>query len=330
MTHHVVPDPLSTRVLLSLARLGLYVWIGTFAGAVFEYRGWIKWFAVLAKPLMKLARISELAAASFLSAIVSNYAANAMVAGARAEGEISRRELIVCGVANAFPTKISHFMRILFPLVGMIGLPGALYAGIQFFTGALRTVLVWIFGAPRGKSGDSGGDAPPVKTPDKLALASKAPLSWRKTLWKASKRSFGILARVGMISAPMYIIVSFLGAFGFFTSWRDAMPAAIAGIFPPGVMTVVAARLGGLLSAAAAAVELRSSGALNDLQITAAFMIGNMLTNPIRAVRRNLPAALGIFPGQDGLIIVLIVQIWRFFAAAVAVAVLLALGAGGS
>ncbi len=319
---------MSTRTLLTLARLCLYVWVGTFIGAVFEFRGWMRWFAFLARPLMRLARISELAAAAFITAFVSNSAANAMVAGARAEGEISRRELIVCGIANAFPAKVSHFMRILFPLIGTIGLPGALYAGIQFLTGAVRTALVWLIGgAPRAKDGDGGVGSVDASSERVDLLRRSGPLSWPKTLVKASKRASRILGRVCLISAPMYMIVSFLAAFGFFDTWKSAMPSAISGVLPPEVMTVIVARLGGILSAAAAAVELRTSGALNDIQITSAFLIGNMFTNPIRAVRRNLPASLGIF-GQDGFVIVLVVQLFRFIAALIAVGALLAIAAG--
>jgi hypothetical protein len=265
---------------------------------------------------MKWARISEVSASAFLTAFVSHTAANSMLASARDDGEISRKEMLAGGVANAFPTKVSHFLRILFPLAGAIGWPGVAYFAIQVFTGFVRTVLVWMFVRSETRP---PSDADGAET----GILVKDPLPWRETFVKSARRTLKIMGRVFLISVPMYVIVAFLSAFGFFDAWKNAMPATVSKILPPGMLTVVAARLGGVLSAAAAALELRDSNALSNVQILAAFLIGNMFTNPIRAARRNLPAALGIFPGKDGLIIVLFVQAFRFVAALLAVVVLL-------
>jgi hypothetical protein len=305
------------RVLWNIGRLFLYVGLGSFIGAVFEYRNWLRYASFMMRPLMKWARISEVSASAFLTAFVSHTAANSMLASARDDGEISRKEMLAGGVANAFPTKVSHFLRILFPLAGAIGWPGVAYFAIQVFTGFVRTVIVWMFiRSDKHLAPEAGGAA-------RAGILVEEPLPWSETFAKSTRRTWRIIIRVFMISVPMYVIVAILSALGFFDAWKNAMPAAMSKILPPGMLTVVAARLGGVLSAAAAALELRDSNALSNIQILAAFLIGNMFTNPIRAARRNLPAALGIFPGKDGLIIVMFVQAFRFVAALLAVAVLL-------
>jgi len=311
------------RTLLNIGRLFLYVALGSFIGGVFEYRNWLRYASFMMRPLMKWAKISDVSASSFLTAFVSHTAASSMLASARDDGEITRKEMIVGGIANAFPTKISHFMRILFPLVGVIGWPGAAYFAIQVMTGLVRTVLMWMFsrsdGGDRGKKRSDGEDRG-----EPAALLEREALPWGTTFAKSAKRTLRIMARVFMISVPIYVIVAVLSALGLFEAWKHSMPDAVSKILPPGILTVVAARLGGVLSAAATALELRDSATLSNVQILAAFFIGNMFTNPIRAARRNLPAALGIFPGRDGLIIVLVVQAFRFIAALGVVIVLLA------
>ena len=101
------------------------------------------------------------------------------------------------------------------------------------------------------------------------------------------------------------------------------MPVQLVKVFPPEVITVMIARIGGLVSAAGIAYELQSSGEISTAQILIAFLAGNIITNPIRTLRRNLPVAMGVFPKKDGFGIVFTVQMFRLISAIIVILILI-------
>lgn len=301
----------TVRLIFYILRLLLVVGLGCFFGAIFEYRNWLKTASWLAKPLIKLGRFPEICGSAFLTAFVSNPAANSMIAGARADGKITRREMILSGIANSYPAKLSHSMRILFPVVFALGLPAILYFALQFSGGLIRTIIILLIGRTKNTAEISEAIAPEQKV-----------ISWKETFQKAWKRTRKVMLRVILITIPIYVSVAYLAKIGFFKSWKNSMPAFLEPFLPPEVMTVIVTRLGGLLSAAGAAFELQQLGEITPYQIVIAFFMGNVITNPIRTVRRNLPSAMGIF-GKDGLWIVLILQTCRLIFALIIIFVLI-------
>lgn len=292
-------DAWTIRLILYILRLLLVVGLGCYLGAIFEYRNWLKTASWLAKPLIKLGRFPEICGSAFLTAFVSNPAANSMIAGAYQDGKITRREMILSGIANSFPAKLSHSVRIMLPVILALGLPAILYFGLQFTGGLLRTIVILIIGRTKNAAEISEAIAPETKE-----------LTWKETCKKAWKRTRKVMLRVALVTIPIYILVAYLAKIGFFKAWKNSMPEFLTPYLPPAVMTVIAARLGGLLSASGAAFELMEVGEITPYQIVIAFFMGNVITNPIRTVRRNLPTAMGIF-GKDGLWIVLILQTCR-------------------
>lgn len=284
------------NIIFDILRLLLVVGLGCFIGAIFEYRNWLKTASWLSKPLIKLGRFPEMCGSAFLTAFVSNPAANSMIAGAHADGKISRREMILSGIANSFPAKVSHSVRIMFPVISALGLPAIIYFVIQFSGGLLRTILILIIGRTKNTAEISEAVAP-----------EQVEISWKQTLKLSFKRTRKLMVRVVLITVPIYVLVSYLGKIGFFTSWKNSMPEFLVTYLPPEVMAVIISRIGGILSAAGVAYELEQQGQISSFQIIAAFFMGNVITNPIRTIRRNLPSAVGIF-GKDGLWIVLILQ----------------------
>jgi hypothetical protein len=305
-------EPWIERVLWGIFRLLIVVSAGCFIGSVFEYRNWMSGASFLVRPLMKWGRLPSVSGGAFLTAIASNNAANSIIAGAYADGKITRKEMILSGIANSYPAKVSHSLRILFPVAAALGLPALIYFALQFFCGFLRTFIIfWI-----GRSKDI------ERSSENLEIPEKKVIPWPETFRKSFKRTGKLLLRVLLITAPMYLLVAWMYRSGFFNSWKEFMPETFSRFFPPELMTVVAARLGGLVSAAGIAFEMKHAGDLNSAQILIAFFAGNIITNPIRTLRRNLPSALGIFPKSDGLWIVLILQSFRLLFAIIVIVIL--------
>ncbi|RLB71426.1 MAG: hypothetical protein DRH03_05870, partial [Deltaproteobacteria bacterium] len=106
-------------------------------------------------------------------------------------------------------------------------------------------------------------------------------------------------------------------------AWKEFVPAVAAPFFPPEVLAIMAARLGGLVSAAGVAFELYSHGSIGCAHILLALLAGNLITNPIRMLRRSLPTAMGIFPPRDGFFIVTVMQVSRLFFVILYIAILI-------
>ena len=316
------------RSLRTLRKLFILVAVASFIGAIFEYRAWTKFIVFIAAPLVKLGKLSSISAVAFITAIFSNNAANTLIAGSFKEGNISRREMIVSGLCNSFPAMVSHSLRVFFPLFALVGMAAVWYYSFTFTVGLLTTITVLIISRiisqkEQQKSleeAESTQDLQEQTDKEKEKLHKK--YAWKEVLKKSSVRTMKALWRLLYITAPIYLLVGYMSSKHMFDFWKDFVPGKFQHLMTPEMMTVLSARLGGLVSAASAASEYLHSNKIEIWQIVLAFLIGNIITNPIRTLRRNLPTATGIFPGKDGLLIVLILQSVRLVTAIIAIIVI--------
>jgi hypothetical protein len=300
----------------SLTKLLILVGIASFVGAIFEYKAWSRFASFIATPLIRFGKLPEVSGAAFVTAIFSNNAANTLVAGSYAEGNISRREMIISGLCNSYPAMISHSLRILFPLISAIGMAAVGYYSFTFGTGLLMTFAFLLISRIYSKKTAPFDFDIPEAAPTKI-------YSWHEVIKKSLKRTSSTILRLLYITAPIYLIVAFMAKNRMFDFWKDLVPESIQQWLTPEIMAVLAARLGGLVNAAGVAAEFLNQQQIAPWQIVLAFMVGNIITNPIRTLRRNLPAAMGIFPGKNGLWIVLILQSLRLAFAVLAIIVII-------
>jgi len=283
-------------IIKGILRILIAVSAGTALGSIFEARNWLQYISSASKPLLKFGRLPSVCGTAFLTAIFSNSAAAAMLAGARTENKISRREMIASGIINSFPAHFSHLIRVMFFLIPLLGMVAVYYCIIQFFLNLIRTLLVLFFIRFSNKS----------QRYDYSLIEKKQPLPWKQTFVKTRKRVVKIIKRVLIISIPLYIIVSYLGYIGIFKSIDKIMPGFLQTILSPEIISIVAAKLGGLTASASVALGMMQVSEITVIQVLFAFFVGNLIDIPIRTLRRNLPIALGIYPGKDGFWIVLI------------------------
>ncbi len=316
--------PLSTnlKVLRRLARLTLMVGAATFVGTVFEIRNWTGFARLLLKPLISFARLPQIVGAAMITALFSNYAAGGVLAGSFAEGRITRFEMRVGAICNSYAAYVSHSFRIMYPVIGALGLPGFYYFSLIFGAGLFITLTALTACRFRPQTAISNDDEIAAgniaQTAEKRGL-----LSWSQTLSKAWVRSRDILIRVLWVTVPLYLLASYFNHIGIFQAWKEFVPAVAAPFFPPEVLAIMAARLGGLVSAAGVAFELYSHGSIGCAHILLALLAGNLITNPIRMLRRSLPTAMGIFPPRDGFFIVTVMQVSRLFFVILYIAILI-------
>ena len=300
------------RILKRLGRLIILVGLATFIGSIFELRNWTNFANVLLKPLIVYARLPRLAGAAMVTAIFSNNAAGSLLAGSFSEGRISRFEMRVSAICNSYVAYVSHSLRVMYPIIGALGIPALYYFGMMFGAGLIITLVAMTISRLRPATAISSYDAPDDEGLREAKIVNQGdPGSWPEALRKSGRRTREIVIRVVCITIPLYVLVSYLNKTGFFEVWKDFVPEVAAPFFPPEVLTIMAARLGGLISAAGVASELFHQGAVGYVHILLALFAGNIITNPIRTLRRNLPTAMGIFPPRDGFFIVMVMQTSR-------------------
>lgn len=292
-----------------IGKLLLMVSIAAMVGSIAEARKWHLIFGYILGRFSRLMRLPAIVSIAMPTALYSNTAANSMLVSSHAEGKIEHSTLIAGGMANSYLSYLSHSLRVMYPVLGAVGIPGALYFGGQFSFGFLFIlgVLLWHRRRMAGKSNTDSGE---VGTTDSHS-PYEAPLSWGQTGIKAVQRVCTLLFRMMILTVPLMLLVEWMMKKGLFDFWEQLVPDWVNRIFPPELMSIVATQMGGLVQAAAVAANLRDHGAVTNAQILLAMFVGSAIGNPFRALRRNLPSALGIFPAREAVTIVVGMQLSR-------------------
>ena len=308
-------QPLEIQIIMGVIRILIAVSIGTAIGSILQYKGWIKYISFLVKPLFKFGRLPSICGTSFLTALVSNIAAAAMLADAYRERKITKKEMISGGILNSFPAHMSHLARTFFIIIPLLGPIALIYILITFFEDLFRTVVVLLYTRKTGN--------PDFKDFNNAITDSKK-LTWNEIFHKTGKRVIRTIKRVACIYTPLFILITYAAHNGLFNILDRYVPELLKNILSPEVFTILISKLGGLTASASVAMGLLEHNQILPIQVVFALMLGNMLTIPFSMLRRNLPTALGIYPGKDGLWVVVILGSMRFILNFIAV-VLLAL-----
>lgn len=289
---------------LGVARLLTAVTVGVVAGTLLEATGLTNKAAFLYRPMLKLGRLSPVCGSSFVTAFLSPRAANSMLASAYSENRLSRRELIAGALANIFPSSLTHIRIMAFVLIPLLGAAGLAYVTFQvvmgFVCAATAITAAGFFAG--GRREEESVDVPDYSGERK---------SFKEVLRQGFQRAGWLLRRVLCITVPIYVGVAALDYYGVFDSLTAAMPERLAALVPPASLSVMAAHLASVMNAAAAASELLSSGVLDGSQVFLTLLGGYLLSMPLRTVKHSIPAAAGIFPNREALVIVITGQLLR-------------------
>lgn len=287
----------------TIGRLFFMVGIAAFLGALMEAR---QWYRYLGKGLIKItqkARLPEIIGLAMPIALYSSVGANSMLVASHKNGEIPTSALITGGMANSYLTHFSHSVRVMYPVIALIGI-----AGIGFFTIQLLGGFLLICGCfavhwytSRRKEQDFS----------RLTLAQKEPLAWKPAIKQGLLRTLAILFRMGYITVPLMLGTEWIIKSGMLDFWEEAVPYQVAKFFPAELIAIVIAQIGGLIQSASVSSHFLAENMVNHAQILLAMLVASAIGNPIRTLRRNLPIALGIFPVNVALIIVLSMQFAR-------------------
>lgn len=312
------PETDVDKILARLPQIGSLIGLvalAAFIGGIAEIFRFHFALGKLFGGLARWARLPEIISLSIPTALYSNAAANGMLVSSHAEGKITHSNLIAGGMVNSYLSFVSHSLRVAYPVIGAVGLPAICYFGWQMGFGFL--FIAGVLFLHRRKSpaavpeGAPSGDAPAAGRPSP---------DWRQSLNQTCLRVLALVFRMLCLTVPLMIGVEWLMKNGLFSWWEEHVPDWVNRIFPAELMSIVAAQMGGLVQAAGVAANLRSNGMVTSAQILLAMLVASAIGNPIRALRRNLPSAMGIFPTRDALTIVIVMQLSRMIGAILLIA----------
>lgn len=304
------------------ARLFLFVGFGALLGSVMEGRRWHRFLASTMGRLTRAARLPAVVGVATPTALVSTAVADSMIVASHARGEISSSALVAGGMMNSYLAHVSHSMRVLYPVVAAIGLPGLLFFGLQFAGGALVVACVLVVNRLRAKEtegtpGSSSSATVPAdgpassSTPSRPNIDEGPVLPWRTTLRNGVTRALSLLFRLACVSVPMMLAMEWCIRAGYLDFWDRVVPAAVSRHFPEQLLAIMAAQMGGLIQSSAVSASLLSQGLITRTQILLAMLVSSAVGNPVRTLRRNLPTALALFPAHLACVIVFGMQFAR-------------------
>ncbi len=290
-----------------LIRLTFFISLGLIVGQFIESLQWTRYAARLAAPLSRRARLKDVSAASFSVAFFSSVTANTMLSEAYDKGTISDRELILSNLFNSLPTYLLHLPTVFFIAAPFIGSAAAVYVGLTALAALLRTGAIVLAGKFMLPPQDEG--CIPCRLDEleeKRDLSSIMEKTWRRF----SKR----LPKMLYLTCPIYILFFLLKELGMF-AWLHSFLADSVTVFsflPPEAISIVIFQLAAEFTAGlAAAGALMMDSSLTETQIVLALLLGNVLSTPIRSLRRQFPYYAGIFTPKNALKLVFFNQVSR-------------------
>ncbi|MGP8049324.1 MAG: nucleoside recognition domain-containing protein [Desulfobaccales bacterium] len=299
--HHLSVHKLYRQLASPLLRLLIYLGVGLLVGQIIESLGWAARLGSWAGPPLRWGHLHKESGASFTAAFFSGILANTMLVTLYQEDRIGRREMTVTYLLNnGLPVFFSHLPTTISVIVPLTRQAGLIYLGLTLAAALLRSALLLVYSRWRLPAG--GGGEGEVAAP---APAKKERLL--QEIWQKFQRRF---SRVILYTLPIYLLIFVLNDWGLFKWLEAAANTHVALSFlPMEAASVVAFSVAAeFTSGIAAAGAFLQAGALTVPQTVMALVLGNIVATPVRALRHQLPANVGIFSPKVGTELLLLSQ----------------------
>jgi hypothetical protein len=291
-----------SQLLWPLIRILFFVTIGLLVANFIEALNWTNRLAVLARPMIRMGKLSPITGASFSVAFFSGVSANTMLGEAYDKGNLSKKELILANLFNSLPRFFLHLPTVFFLTVPFIHGAAILYIGITFGASLLQTFLVIIAGRLLL---DGGQEEIPIRKEKKV--------DWKAAKDKSLKRLRKRIPKILKFLLPVYILFFILNHYGIFQSLEDIMARTwlLSWLHPRSLSIVILYITAEFSAGLAAASVLLADNSLGHHEVVLALLAGNILAAPIRAFRHQFPCYVGIFNPNLAVQLVGISQVTR-------------------
>jgi hypothetical protein len=295
------------QIILPLIRITFFITIGLFIANFIESLNWTHRLAALARPLIRIGRLSAITGASFSVAFFSGVTANTMLAEAYDKGQMNKKELILANLFNSLPRFFLHLPTVFFLTAPLIKAGALLYVGLTFGAAILQTIAVVLGGRLLLPANSDNVTNP---------LPQKGRIGWQEAVTKSVRRLKKRIGKILKFMIPVYLLFFLFNRYGLFTAVEDfiAQEAWFLSWLNPQSLGIVILHVTTEFSAGlTAASVLLADNSLTYKEVVLALLVGNILSTPIRAIRHQLPYYTGIYSPRLALELVSISQIARAF-----------------
>ncbi len=274
------------HILWPLIRILLFISVGLLAANLIESLNWTNKMAVLAGPLIRMGRLSNITGASFSMAFVSGVSANTMLAEAYEKEKIGKKELVLANLFNSLPRFFLHLPTVFFLTLPFIHGAAFIYVGITFSAALLQTFAVVLAGRLL-LAGDGGETV--IRKKERMRFSE----AWKKSIKRLRRR----IPKILKFLLPVYILFFILGKYGVFQNLEAILAKSVLfSWLNPQSLSIVILHVSAEFSAGlAAASVLLANNSLGYREVILALLVGNILAAPIRALRHQFPYYVGIF-----------------------------------
>ena len=258
-----------------------------------QHSGLITRAAWFSRPLISYGRMSEPVGFAFITAFGSPSAANAMLQQLHSKGDITKRELVLAVMANAFPVMVMEARYMLPVIVPLMGETGILIFLILLVLRFVQTMAVLTLSRIMLKN-----------IPDiQRSVTNENTIKKGKDLIMTSLRAvLSPMKRIILISVPVTFITFILSEQGFFI-WLSGKISFISQILPLPMegLTVMAAFMGHSVAGYTMAGNLLMENIIPIKDIVLTVLSAKVLSSIVFALRHTLPSYISIFGLHLGL-----------------------------
>lgn len=295
------------QLIWPLIRITFFISIGLVIANCIESLSWTHRLATLARPLIKMGRLSAITGASFSVAFFSGVSANSMLAEAYDAEKINKPELVLANLFNSLPRFFLHLPTVFFLTAPLIKGAAIIYVGLTFTAAILQTIFVILLGR---------FILPPNSQPISIKKYHKVKPEWQEVIKKSLKRLKKRMRKLLKFMIPVYVIFFLFNWYGLFARLEEFVSAKtwILNWLNPQSLGIVILHVTTEFSAGlAAASVLLAENSLTYREVVLALLVGNILAAPVRAIRHQFPYYTGIYSPGLALQLVTISQLMRAF-----------------
>ncbi len=306
--------PFWPRKAFLLAELALFITIGVLVGQMLEVSGYVRYFAILTWPVLKMGRLGATAGPAFLMAFQSGAVANSMLVASRDKGRLNARQLYTSVLVVSCLSLFAHLPTYVLPIGSVFGAEAtAALFGVRFVAiFAEIIVILAVSNLVICRFTDETlpeVDLDPDTDEDLPEGRKKKPKKFWPTVWSRSRRT---LKRLMIYLIPTFAVMAGLEYFGAFEKMAETMPGLFTFSFlPPQSAVIIPAQALSLYNGAIAAANYLDAGAISMKQAVLTILIGSLVTAPIRTFKHALPTYVAVLGPKTGLVMAVSAQVLR-------------------
>ena len=254
--------------------------------------GMVEKISWISRPLTRFGHMKEPVGITFLTSFGSPTAANGMLKGLFDNSVITKNELVLAVLVNAFPIMVMESRTMLPIMLSLIGKTGILMFSILLGLRFIQTMIILMTGRIIFEKHNSYHDE--IKT-------GSEPLSGAALVNKSLTETVPTIRRVLLITAPITVVTFLLVKSGFFENLaREIQFLTSFFPIPAEGLGIVAAYFGHYVAGYTMAGTMLTNGAMSVKDVILTLLAAKIISSLFFTIRHSTPYYIGIFGSRLG------------------------------